>query len=170
MTAPQGPSPTSGGPAPYPDWDELTADIGDRIRAERHARGWSQTQLAQHAGATRAQVHNLEDGNIVFRTFLAACWALRVEPAHILSDGWVLPEPARERLRLTPMQTRVLAAAVSGDRLPVVAARLGTTRQVVAARLSEAYRLLGVSHLPVADRRAAAVQAAREHGLLSNAA
>lgn len=62
--------------------------------------------------------------------------------------------------RLSPRQTAVLTAAADGAPLSTVANRLGTTREQVAARLSEAYRRLDVTWLPRNERRAAAVRAA----------
>jgi DNA-binding XRE family transcriptional regulator len=156
----------SSGPAVYPDWDDAVADLGDRVRAERKARGWTQQQLAERCGLNAHQIKHVEAGATSIRNYLAACWGLGVELADLLSDRWRMPEP---RARLTPMQARVVREAVSGDRLPVIAARIGTTRQVVGARLSEAYRLLGVSHLPVRERRAAAVRVAMKQGLIGEA-
>jgi transcriptional regulator with XRE-family HTH domain len=155
---------------PSQDLEDAVADIGDRVRAERQARGWSARMLAERSGLTTYAVQRVEAGQIAMLNFAAVCWALDVSMSGLLSSEWRMPEPARRMPRLTPMQTRVVQEAASGDRLPVIAARIGTTRQVVAARLSEAYRLLGVSHLPVAERRAAAVRVARERGLLSEAA
>lgn len=68
--------------------------------------------------------------------------------------------------RLSPARARVLAAAADGSPLSVVASRLGTTREQVAARLSEAYRQLDVAWMNREERRAAAVLLAREHGLI----
>lgn len=72
------------------------------------------------------------------------------------------------RMPLTPRQSTVLTAAADGAPLAVVAARVGTTRQQVAARLSEAYQRLGVTYLPRDQRRAAAVRTARTRGLIPN--
>lgn len=161
-----GPSASSGGPAPYPDWDDVVADLGDRVRAERQARGWTQRQLAERCGLTASQVKHIEMGGRSLNVYVAVAWAMGLSLDYMLSDRWRMPELA-SRARLTPMQARVVREAASGDRLPVIAARIGTTRQVVAARLSEAYRLLGVSHLQVAERRAAAVRVAQEQGLIA---
>lgn len=67
---------------------------------------------------------------------------------------------------LSPRQALVLAAAADGGPLSVVAARLGTSREQVSARLSEAYRALDVVWVPRNERRAAAVRAARTAGLI----
>lgn len=71
------------------------------------------------------------------------------------------------RMPLTPRQAQVLTAAADGAPLSAVAARCGITREQAAARLSEAYRRLGVSRLPREERRAAAVDEARRRGLLA---
>lgn len=70
------------------------------------------------------------------------------------------------RMPLTPRQAEVLTAAADGATLAVVAQRLGTTRETVAARLSDAYRRLDVTYLPRDERRAAAVRTARRRGLI----
>lgn len=75
-----------------------------------------------------------------------------------------MPGPAR--LPLTPRQAQVLSAAADGAPLSAVAARCGITREQAAARLSEAYRRLGVARLPREKRRAAAVDEARRRGLI----
>ncbi|MGH8921973.1 MAG: helix-turn-helix domain-containing protein, partial [Actinomycetes bacterium] len=64
MTAPVqvGPSPHGGGPVPYPDWDDVVADLGDRVRAERQARRWSVRQLAERCGLSPTQVKHIEAG------------------------------------------------------------------------------------------------------------
>lgn len=40
----------------------LDVRLGARLRAEREARGWSLTQLAAHAGVSRAMIHKIERG------------------------------------------------------------------------------------------------------------
>ncbi|GAA1887788.1 hypothetical protein GCM10009837_06970 [Streptomyces durmitorensis] len=67
---------------------------------------------------------------------------------------------------LTPRQAEVLTAAASGATLAEVAAQLGTPREQVSSRLSEAYKRLGVDWRPRGQRRAAAVRVARERGLI----
>jgi DNA-binding CsgD family transcriptional regulator len=164
MTAPVlvGPSPSSGGPVPSPDWDEVLADIGDRVRAERKARGWAQDKLAARAGLNRRTVRNIEAGIGTLRTFAQVCWALGVAMDHLLSDRWELPE---RQPRLSATQVRVLREAASGDSLAQVGARLLMSSRLVAAHLSHVYRLLGVAGLPQGERRAAAARVAMQHGL-----
>lgn len=70
------------------------------------------------------------------------------------------------RMPLTPVQARVLTAAADGVPLRTVAERLGVTRETVAARLSDTYRRLDVTHLPRNERRQAAVRIARSRGLI----
>lgn len=67
---------------------------------------------------------------------------------------------------LTRRQAVVLDAAADGAPLSQVAERLCTTREQIAARLSEAYRRLDVTYLPRGERRAAAVRAARAAGYI----
>ncbi|MCX4911866.1 helix-turn-helix domain-containing protein [Streptomyces sp. NBC_00878] len=167
MTAPVqvGPSPQGGGPVPCPDWDDLLADIGDRVRAERQARGWSQTELARRAGFALNTAKRLEEaGAGTLRVFVLACAALGVEMSLLLSDEWQLPE---RRPSLTDAQVKALRAVAGGEPLSMVAERLGMPRDGLASRLSEIYRRLGVTHVSRGfQRRMAAVDAARKHGLL----
>ncbi|MEV6165751.1 helix-turn-helix domain-containing protein [Streptomyces sp. NPDC052052] len=169
MTAPAlvGPSPAGGGPTAFQDRDELLADVGDRIRAERHARGWSQSVLGKRAGMARKTVAHVENGQttLPLHCLAALCRGLGMSMSDLLSDAWVMPARPEARV-LTPRQVQILRVAAStGLSLPQVAARVGTTRQVVAARLSETYRELGVWDLPRDERRAAAVRVAEERGL-----
>ena len=43
--------------------DTLSQRIGDRLRTEREARGWSQSELAERAGVSRAMIHKIERGD-----------------------------------------------------------------------------------------------------------
>lgn len=70
------------------------------------------------------------------------------------------------RLTLSPKQAQVLAAASDGVPLAEVGRRLNMPREQVAARMSEAYKRLGVTWMDRSDRRAAAVRTARRHGLI----
>ncbi|MEU6016902.1 transcriptional regulator [Streptomyces sp. NPDC047515] len=173
MTAPVlvGPSPVGGGPAVFQDRDELLADVGDRIRAERHARGWSQTVLGKHAGMTYKVVATIElgKGTLPLLHLAAVCEALGMSMSELLSEQWEMPaRPPRRRGVpgvLSPRMALVLREAASGIPLTQVADRLGIPRSVVSSRLSEAYRVLGVSDLPRDERRAAAVRVAEARGL-----
>lgn len=161
-----GSSPRGGGPGPAEDWTEVLADIGDRIRAERQARGWTQAQLSERAGLghTAAGVGHLETGHAtLFSTFVLACIALGVDMAHMLSTEWRMPDVVPS---LSPQQARVLREAASGDSLAQLGSRLGMTRPAVSSHLSRVYLRLGVTHLPRGERRAAAVRVAVQHGLL----
>lgn len=169
MTAPVqvGPS-TNGGPTRFPawpDWDDVLADIGDRIRAERRARGWSQTELGNRSGVALATVKRLECGDSsLLITFAMACRAMGVDMGYLLSPGWRMPE---RRLSLSPTQARVLAAVADGRPLTRAAGALGMTEQAVASVLSNVYRRLDVAHVPRGQRRTAAVRVAVRHGLLT---
>ncbi|MEU8101679.1 helix-turn-helix transcriptional regulator [Streptomyces rubiginosohelvolus] len=172
MTAPArvGPSPSGGGPTPSPDLDDLTASIGDRIRAERLHRGWSQSQLGNRAGLTKKHVGAIEAGHTTLPVVRLAqlCHGLSVSMSDLLSDRWVMPERKVPRV-LTPRQVQILAEARTGAPLSRIAVRVGMPRESVGSRLSEVYRLLGVADLPY-GRREAAIRAAEERGLLEPAA
>ncbi len=164
MTAPVQVGPPPRGPAPPEDWDDLLADIGDRIRAARKARGWSQTELGHRAGLDRYSVRRLEDGHSTIRCFIAACTALQVDFVQVLSGQWQGPAA---RPALTPAQGRVLKAVALEGSASAAAVRLGIPRDTVTSRLSEIYRRLGVTEARRGEeRRRAAVRAAVEHGLL----
>lgn len=149
------------------DPEELLADVGDRIRAEREARGWSQADLGNRISVRRRTIGVMELGETTFplANLAAVCLGLGVSLSYLLSEDWQMPARLVEGLLLGPLQVRILREAVSGDPLTLVAVRVGETREVVAARLSEAYRLLGVMHLPQRDRRLAAFRAAEALGL-----
>jgi DNA-binding CsgD family transcriptional regulator len=68
---------------------------------------------------------------------------------------------------LTPRQAQALTAAAHGAPLREVGARLGVTREHASSLLSRAYERLNVTHLPRAERRAAAVRAAVDRGLIT---
>ncbi|WSF22090.1 helix-turn-helix domain-containing protein (plasmid) [Streptomyces sp. NBC_01353] len=150
------------------DRDEFLADIGDRVRAERHARGCSQLALAERCGLPVKSVRHVECGTspLPLFTLVELCHGLGISISYLLSDEWEMPARAEPVRKLTPLQARILREAVPGIPLATVARRVGTSRQAVAARLSEVYRLLGVSHLPREERREAAVRAAGARGLL----
>ena len=68
-----------------------------------------------------------------------------------------------------PRWAEVLAAASDGAPLSVVAGRVGQSRTYVAARMSEAYRALGVVHVDREFRRETAVRVARRAGFIHEA-
>ncbi|MFD9004451.1 helix-turn-helix domain-containing protein [Streptomyces sp. NPDC059582] len=167
MSAPVqvGPLPSGGGPGSSPDWDDVLADIGDRIRAERHARSWSQNELGLRAGLSIGTVRRLEDGQTTLRSFVAACVALHVNIGSLLSGEWQMPAV---KPRLTPAQARVLKAVAAEGSPTLAADRLRIPMATVTSRLAEIYRLLDVTHLPRGrERFQAAVRVAREQGLLN---
>lgn len=172
MTAPVrvGPSPSGGGPVASPDLDDLAADIGDRIRAERLHRGWSQAQLGNRAGLPKKYVGLAEAGHAALPVVRLAqlCHGLGMPMSDLLSDRWVMPERKEARV-LTPRQVQILAEARTGVPLSRIAVRVGMSRESVSARLSEAYRVLDVAYLPRGGRREAAVRVAVERGLLDPA-
>ncbi|GGZ83166.1 helix-turn-helix transcriptional regulator [Streptomyces rubiginosohelvolus] len=171
MTAPTrtGPSPSGGGPTASPDLDDLTASIGDRIRAERLHRGWSQAHLGTRAGLTKKHVGAIESGHTTLPVVRLAqlCHGLGMSMSDLLSDQWVMPERKVPQL-LTPRQVQILTEARTGAPLSQIAVRVGMPRESVSARMSEVYRLLGVADLP-RGRREAAIRAAEERGLLEPA-
>ncbi|WP_097865871.1 helix-turn-helix domain-containing protein [Streptomyces sp. rh34] len=171
MTAPArvGPSPSGGGPAASPDLDDLAADIGDRIRAERLHRGWSQAELGARAGVTKKYVGLAEAGHTSLPVARLAqlCHGLRMSMSDLLSDEWQMPERKQQPV-LTPRQVQILAEARTGAPLSRIAVRVGMSRESVSARMSEVYRQLDVAHLPY-GRREAAVRVAVERGLLEPA-
>lgn len=177
MTAPVqvGPSSSSGGPTPSLDVDDLLADIGDRIRAERQARGWSVQRMSLRSGLPVITLKRLEAGTGSLRVFVQACAGLGVSMASLLSEDWRMPEakPVRTAgpgpIGLSPRQAKVLREAASGDSLAQIGARLGLDPRAVGAALSRAYQRLGVALMPAGERRAAAVRVASTHGLIDAA-
>lgn len=166
--APQwvGPSSSSGGPAPSLDWEEVLADIGDRVRAERQARGWTETGLAERAHVDRDTVRRIQHGQGQLRALLQVCAALKVDVAYLLSSSWEMPEPVRDtRPRLSPVQVTVLRAAAGGASLAQLAGELSMTAPAVGSVLTRVYQRLGVTHLPRNERRSGAVRVAMQHGL-----
>lgn len=71
-----------------------------------------------------------------------------------------------KRMPLTGRQAEALTHAADGSSLREVADRMDVTRERVSTLLSEAYKRLGVDHLPRDQKRPAAVRAARQRGLI----
>jgi DNA-binding CsgD family transcriptional regulator len=161
------------GPGPSADWDDVLADIGDRIRAERQARGWSLHRLSRDSRISVATLKRLEAGAGSLRVFAQACTGLGVSMAYLLSEDWKMPAPKRGHaggggtVRLSPRQTLVLHEAALGGSLSQICARLGLSSGAAGSALSQVYQRLGVASLPLKERRAAAVRVAMEHGLIT---
>ncbi|MCX5000917.1 helix-turn-helix domain-containing protein [Streptomyces longwoodensis] len=167
MSAPVqvGPSSSSGGPAPLEDLEDLLADIGDRVRAERQFRGWTQAELAQRAQLGTVALSSLERGRpTLLSTLVLACTALGVDLAHVMSSDWREPERGPS---MTPQQAVVLREAAAGGSLTEIGARLDMTAAEVGSTLTRVYQRLEVTHVPRAERRAAAVRMAVQHGLIT---
>jgi transcriptional regulator with XRE-family HTH domain len=47
-------------------------ELGEHIKADRKARGWSQTKLAEESGVSRARIEALENGRIAEIGFCAS--------------------------------------------------------------------------------------------------
>lgn len=166
MIAPVQAAPPCGDkPASGRDLEDYLADVGDRVRAERQHRGWTQAHLAKRAGIGLATVKRIEAGGVWLRPLVLASWALGIELDYLLSLRWETPSQGPV-VSLSPRQVDVLSAAAGGAPLSVVARRLGMTRPEVASHMSRVYRRLDVAGLPEGERRAAAVRVASRHGLL----
>lgn len=65
---------------------EFTVQVGQRVRGFRRARGWTQADLAERVGMTRASVANLEAGrqNIGIERLALFAQSLDVPPAELL--------------------------------------------------------------------------------------
>lgn len=61
--------------------------LGDRIRALRHERGWSQEDLAEHADLHWSFVSHVERGsrNLSLRSLLKISHGLQVDPAVLVA-------------------------------------------------------------------------------------
>ena len=145
------------------DLDDRLADIGDRIRAERQARGWAQPELARRAGLGLSAVKRLELGHAtLLGNLVMACAALDVDMGYLLSTEWRPPEGGS---LLSRRQVEILREAASVASLEELGCRLGMTVPAVGSCLSRIYQRLEVTHLPRSERRASAVRVAMQHGL-----
>ena len=74
---------------------EVAVRAGAIIRGARHARGWSQAQLAARTGFTRSSIANLEAGRqgLTLTTFAVFVQALGLDPAVIIALVPLPPEP-----------------------------------------------------------------------------
>lgn len=73
---------------PTPASDYAVQRLGDRVRALRRERGWTQETLAQRAGLHEKHPGPIEHGyrNIRFTTLCALARALDLTPAQLLDD------------------------------------------------------------------------------------
>jgi transcriptional regulator with XRE-family HTH domain len=67
--------------------------IGERVRAERLARGWTQAELARHSGVSQATLSRIEEGHVASPRLpvlqkLAA--ALRITIDSLAEEGYQL--------------------------------------------------------------------------------
>lgn len=169
-TVPKGPSQSSGGPAPF-DVDDYLADMGDRIRAERQSRRWTQAELARRSSLQVQTLAYIEHGRtrIYLSSIAQICGALGITVGYLLADDWTMPElPDRNAPRLSRRQAEVFRlAVVEGLTLGQAAAVTGETRQVMGSRLTSAYRSLGVQGIrEPQQRRVVALRVAHQHGLI----
>ncbi|HZP76631.1 MAG TPA: LexA family transcriptional regulator [Pseudolabrys sp.] len=65
-------------------------DVGERIRAEREARGWTQTQLGDHIGISQVAIAKIEMGETKMSKYLAQIARAFDLP---ITDFVDLPEP-----------------------------------------------------------------------------
>lgn len=142
-------------------------EIGDRVRAERKARNLTRKELARRAGMSDNGIKRLEEGRGCYLTTLLQIGeALSMPMSDLLSANWKLPQKLPS---LTQRQSVVLGALAEGGSLFEAGARIGLTGQQMASHLSLIYRRLGLQHRYEYrdDRRAAAIQIAREHHLIN---
>lgn len=147
------------------DLDDILADMGDRIRAERTARNWSRPQLSERAGISSPAIKRLEKhGHCTMATYVLACAALDISVSAVLSENWTLPEQIPT---LAPRQLDVLEALAKGGSLSKAANRLNMPVRGVSSVVSRIYEKLGVQHLREQNRREAAIAIARKYDLIS---
>ena len=79
--------------------DQALSRFGENVRAVRHAKGWTQEDLAARSGLAVVQVSRVERGarEIRLTTLLRLIQALDVAPAALL-DGLLTAEPPQTRL------------------------------------------------------------------------
>lgn len=78
----------------------LYTRIGDHLKTAREQRGVSQHNLADAIGVTRSSVANIESGRqrIQIHTLIAACQALNLDPADIVSQALEGADPLASSL------------------------------------------------------------------------
>lgn len=78
-----------------PDLDRYLASLGERIQRLRHARGWSQSQLAGEAGLDRTYISGVERGkqNVTIGAVMKLADAFSVHVDSLLSAAESAPRP-----------------------------------------------------------------------------
>src|SRR5512135_3029875 len=68
---------------------ELVSVIGERVRARRHARGWTLDELAERSGVSRRMLVNVEQGtsNASIATLLRLSEALGIGLPALVAPG-----------------------------------------------------------------------------------
>ena len=133
---------------------------GETLRGLRKARGWSQTELAAHAGrgASRRTIIEVEGGARATVAFIdAVCAALEVDPILLLAPGRIRSTPTLRKvedampairrvlatfdsprdLQSPPRGLPELAAAVDAACLLRLAARYGELAEVIVPLVEE---------------------------------
>lgn len=142
-------------------------DLGDRIRAIRTARGWSQGRLAQEMGKTQSEVNRWEQGRVRpgFDTLVLISQTLGVTFENLVSESGDLPEPAPEP-GAAPEEPRLerlewipdLLRAILADRTTSAAEKAALMAEVNAAGM----RFWAVAAEWAAGQRGIAMQVAEE--------
>lgn len=100
--------------------DDLDRCLGDRIRIEREARGWSLTDLSGRAGVSRAMIHKVERGEssptAALLGRLCAAFSISLSTLMARAEGgggrvsraagrpvWVDPETGYRRAEISPV-------------------------------------------------------------------
>lgn len=100
---------------------EVPDGLAGRVMVQRWRKGWTQAQLAQHCGSTRAMISKLERGVLPRRAdpLLRVCDVLGLDAAE--AEAMAAPTPfgraLQERMRRRGMNITQLAAAVGVTRL-----------------------------------------------------
>ncbi len=116
-------------------------EIGEWVRAAREAKGWSQTQLGDAIGVSKANVSHWETAK--HEPSFGQLLAIRDKTGHPLHDvgpaqDWPLPGISRERLAsLDAVQLAAVQAGIEGI-LAAVGAITAPAAATVARKVSNA--------------------------------